>query len=171
MLEPSSDNPLNMECFSYYMENPSTFESRVQTYIRGGVFNGVHYTNVSLNVYEDDDYYDPYEDDYFDEYEDEDALAMIRGSFSHNSEPMEREPERRSLKRSAYVDDSSSIVAYGVNKKMRQEEVIDPAWTRLTLDDGGDGSRADSSAMLQSQRQRDCFNQVPQPYPGQQRFS
>lgn len=165
MLEPSNENPLNIESCSFYMENQPLFESQVQNYIRGGMFNGVQYINVSIPSYEDDFYdEDYYDDEFYDD--DDDALAMIKSSTNFHSfqDSNGNDNQKNSKKRPAHdeMNHHGSIIAYGVNKRMRREEVINNAWNRLSLEDDSSinpNQDLGSSSLMKNQRQRNCFDQ------------
>lgn len=49
MLEPSSENPLNIEAYSLYMTQPAAFDNFAQNSLRGGWINNVHFPNVCIS--------------------------------------------------------------------------------------------------------------------------
>lgn len=52
MLEPSSENPLNLESYSSYLSQPQLFDQQVQLTLRGGWFSGVHFPASLLSLNE-----------------------------------------------------------------------------------------------------------------------
>lgn len=52
MLEPSSENPLNLESYSSYLSQPHLFDQQVQLTLRGGWFSGVHFPASLLSLNE-----------------------------------------------------------------------------------------------------------------------
>jgi len=52
MLEPSCENPLNLEALSLYLSQPVQFEQQVQRSIQGGNFCGVSFSNVLLSYHD-----------------------------------------------------------------------------------------------------------------------
>lgn len=57
MLEPSNENPLNLEAYSYYVSRNGQFDANCQLSIRGGWISGVLFPDISFpleNEYQDD---------------------------------------------------------------------------------------------------------------------
>lgn len=52
MLEPSSENPMNLDAYSAYTTNPQEFDSQVQASIAGGIFAGVAFPSVTMTMSE-----------------------------------------------------------------------------------------------------------------------
>jgi hypothetical protein len=52
MLEPSAENPLNLESYSSYLTKPEFFEKQAQLSLAGGFFSGVHFPCVLLSINE-----------------------------------------------------------------------------------------------------------------------
>jgi hypothetical protein len=52
MLEPSAENPLNIEASSYYLSKTDTFDKMAQQSLKGGWISGVHFPSVCLTFNE-----------------------------------------------------------------------------------------------------------------------
>ncbi len=49
MLEPSAENPLNLEAYSYFVTQPAQFDLNAQKTVAGGcVINGIHFASVRI---------------------------------------------------------------------------------------------------------------------------
>lgn len=80
MLEPSAENPLNLDAYSYYISKPDDFDKHAQQSLHGGWICGVHFPSCLLSI-------------------DEMASANYVSAVKRSSDELNRVEEDRSGKR------------------------------------------------------------------------